>query len=395
MEVTMDGQQAAEKPSCIGVMDKALALDRDGGDVVHLEKGEPDFDTPPLVVEAAVDALRNGHTRYTTSTGLLELREAICGFYARVHAVDIDPERVIVNSGSSPALLTVLLAVLAPGDEVVLPDPAYSSYRRLVELAGAKPVHVPTRHDDFRYTADAAAAVIGPATKAIIINFPSNPIGSTADANLLTEFANLGPLVISDEVYQGMSYTDILDPTILSVTVDAVALQSFSKAYAMTGWRLGYAVLPSHLVSRVKAIHQDGFVCPNAFVQRAAIAALDHAEEIFDGWRGPLRERRDLLLAGLPELGFEIPCTPDGGFYVFAKLPPGHNDSYTFAARLLSEARVAVVPGPEFGPDGEGYVRLSYATPAPRIAEGLRRIGSFLTKPPSPRGETHGQLSAR
>lgn len=374
----MSTDPTQDRPSCMGVMDRALALERAGDDVVHLEKGEPDFPTPEPIVEAAVRALRDGHTSYTSSAGLLELREAICGYYQRVHGVAVAPSQVVVNAGSSPALLTALLAVLVPGDEVVVPNPGYPSYRRLVELAGAKPVPVATAGQGFRYTAEAAAELVGPTTRAIIVNFPSNPVGATAGLAALQAFTRLGPLVIADEVYQGLSYGPGIDPSILRVTGDAVVVNSFSKAFAMTGWRLGYAILPPDLVSQVAPIHQDAFISPNAFVQRAGIEALGRAEQIMRGWRDELRARRDLLLAGLAATGFEVPYPPEGAFYVFAKLPPGHHDSYAFAARLLERARVAVTPGAEFGSDGEGYLRLSYATAPPRITEGIDRIRRFL-----------------
>jgi len=366
----------AERPTCVGMMDDALALQRAGRDVVNLGKGELDFETPQVIKEAAIQALAEGKTAYTTSVGLDELRQALGEHYLRSYGVDVDPTRIIVNSGSSPALLTVFLALLEPGDEVVLPDPSYSSYRRLIESTGAKPVLVPTRPAGFRYTAAAAAEYVTAATKAILVNFPSNPLGATADRAELAAFADLGPLVIADEVYHGLSERP--DPSILECTDDAVVVNSFSKAFAMTGWRLGYVVLPPRLVPLVTPLHQDAFISPNAFVQWAGIAALAHAEQIQPRWRAELRSRRELLVDRLTALGFEIAVPPDGAFYVFCKLPAGHTDAYDFAARLLREADVVVTPGPEFGPDAAGYVRFSYATPAARIEEAADRIGAFI-----------------
>lgn len=366
------------RPTCMGVVDQALALERSGRHVVHLEKGEPDFATPRVVVDSAIAALSAGKTRYTTSAGLIELREAICAHYQRTYHARVDPDQVIVTPGSSPALLISFLALVSPGDEVILPDPAYPSYRRLIEMTGAKPVHLSLRRSGFRYTAEAAAGLMTPATRAIVVNFPANPLGSVIDQAALASFARLGPTVISDEAYHGLSYTAAGDPSILQATGDAIVVSTFSKAFAMTGWRLGYCILPPHLVPRARTINQDSLVCAAAFTQWAAIEALAHAREITGGWRDELQARRDSLVSGLTRLGFEIAAPPMGAFYTFARLPAGHQDSYAFAARLLAQQGVAVTPGPEFGPDGEGYLRFSYATPVREIEEGLARIERFL-----------------
>lgn len=370
------------RPTCMGVVDKALAMEHSGRDVIHLEKGEPDFATPRVVVDSAIAALNAGQTRYTPSTGLTELREAISAHYGRAYRAEVDPSRVIVTPGSSPALLISFLALLSPGDEVILPDPAYPSYRRLIELTGAKPVHLSLRRSGYRYTAEAAAELVTPATKAIVVNFPSNPLGTTIDRAGLASFARLGPTVISDEAYHGLSCTDGGDPTILEVAADAIVVSTFSKAFAMTGWRLGYCILPAHLIPRAQTINQDSLVCASAFTQWAGIEALAHAGEITLGWRDELQARRDCLVSGLARLGFAIAAPPMGAFYAFARLPGGHRDSYAFAAALLDQQAVAVTPGPEFGPDGEGYLRFSYATPVRKIEEGLARIERFLASQP-------------
>lgn len=375
---------SAQRSTCIGMMDNALALERDGRDVIHLEKGEPDLPTPTVVVDSAIEALRASKTFYTDSSGLPELRQAISQHLRAVDGVDVAPSQLFITSGSSPALLTTFLTICRPGDEVLLPDPTYPSYRRLIELAGAKPVPVPTRQHGFRFTAAIAAPYITPATRAILINFPSNPVGATTTLDELRELSELGPLVVSDEIYRGLSYTSQPDPSILQVKPDAVALGSFSKLYAMTGWRLGYAILPPDLVPRFKPIQQDGFVCANTFVQWAAIAAIQHADQITGTLRGEFARRRDVLLRGLDELGFAVPYSPSGAFYAFAQVPGGHQDTYQFAAELLQTYHVAVTPGPEFGSDGNGYVRFSYSTPADRIEEGLNRIESFLAHQSSP-----------
>lgn len=378
------------QPTCMGVVDKALDLEHSGCDVIHLEKGEPDFDTPRAIVDSAIRALNAGKTRYTTSAGLVELREAICAHYLRAYGVRIDADRVVVAPGSSPALLTCFLALLSPGDEVIIPDPGYPSYRRLIANASGKPVHVHLRRNGFRYTAEAAARYLTPATKAIVVNFPSNPLGSVTDRESLARFASLGPTIISDEIYHGLSCADTRDPSILEVADDAIVVSGFSKAFAMTGWRLGYSILPPHMVPAVRTIHQDSLVSCNTFVQWAGIEALTHADDISRGWRDELRRRRDHLVRGLTRLGFKIAAPPVGAFYMFARLPSGSCDSYAFAARLLETQHVAVTPGPEFGPDGEGYLRFSYATPVGRIEEALARISNFLDQEPAATHVTKG-----
>jgi len=364
--------------SCVEIMDRALALEYAGNDVIHLEKGELDFDTPEVIKESAIRAIRDGRTRYTPSFGLPELREAICEHYLRTYGVRLAPTQIVVNSGSSPAMLALFLAILAAGDEVILSNPGYRPYGTCVELAGAKPVYVGTRHRAFAYTAASAADHISTATRAIVINFPSNPVGSVIDRHALEQFARLGPLIVSDEVYHGLDFDGVRQHSILEVTNEAVVANSFSKAFAMTGWRLGYLIVPDRLVPAVKTLQQDCFISPNAFVQWAGIAALANAESILAKWRGELSRRRDCLLGGLRRLGFEIPCIPQGAFYLFARLPLTGQASSRFATDLLERVHVAVTPGTEFGSDGEGYVRFSYAASCDRIEEAIERMSRFL-----------------
>jgi aspartate/methionine/tyrosine aminotransferase len=359
-------------------MDQALSLERAGHDVIHLEKGELDFDTPEVIKESAIRAIRDGRTRYTASPGLPELREAICDHYLRAYGLRLAPAQIVVNSGSSPAMLALFLAILSAGDEVILSNPGYRPYETCVRLAGARPVYVDTGRAAFAYTAAAAAEQVSASTRAIVINFPANPVGSVADRQALEEFAGLGPLVVSDEVYHGLTFDGARHPSILELTDEAVVANSFSKAFAMTGWRLGYLILPERLAPAVTALQQDCFISPNAFVQWAGIAALTHAEPILAAWRDELRRRRDCLLNGLGQLGFDVPCPPRGAFYVFARLPADGQSSAEFAADLLRTAHVAVTPGSEFGPDGEGYVRFSYAAPCDRLEEAIDRMNRFL-----------------
>jgi aspartate/methionine/tyrosine aminotransferase len=370
------GEQPAS--TCIGVMDEAFRLEREGKRVIHLEKGELDIDTPEVVKERVVQAIRENRTRYADSSGLPELRQAICDHFARVYSVAIDPAQVIVNSGSSPAMVELFLGILDPGDEVILPNPSYPAYAHIVEAARGRVEWVGTQRRAFAYTADLARPHLSPRTKAVMINFPANPTGAVATQEAMGAFAELGPTVVSDEVFHGLAFTDGRPHTIREFTDDAVVVGSFSKAFAMTGWRLGYLVVPSRLVDRLLPLHQYFFVCPNTFVQWAAIAALEHADDIQRQLREELRRRRDTLLRGLRELGFEVPCTPEGGFCVFARPPAGGRDPATFATDLLREAHVAITPGAEFGSDGAGHVRFSLSAPSDLIQEAVQRLAAFL-----------------
>lgn len=365
--------------SCMGIVDEAARLERAGLPVIHLEKGELDLDTPDLVKDLAIEALRANRTRYSHSTGLPELRQAICDYYARRYGVDVEPGQVIVNSGSSAAILELFLALLEPGDEVLVPDPGYPAYPSFVTAARGRVVRVPSAGAGFTHSAELAAAHCSPATKAIIINFPSNPVGAVAAPDELRAFADLGPLVVSDEVYHGLAFDGARPHTILEYTTEAVAVGSFSKSFAMTGWRIGYVIVPRWLAPRLTRLHEYLFVGTNTFAQWAAVGALEHAETIQGQIRDELRRRHDCLLAGMPGVGLRPVHVPQGGFYVFVHQPPGTGTSANFAADLLDRTHVAITPGSEFGPGSEGCVRLSMSAPPGQIAEGLDRMARFLS----------------
>ena len=363
--------------SCMGMVDRALALDRAGVDVIHLEKGELDLDTADEVTEAAIQALRDRRTRYTTSAGLPELRQAVCDYYLRAWGASIRPSQVFVNSGSSPALLTLLMAALEPGDEVLVPDPGYPAYPALVRAAGGRPVSVSSAATGFVARAETLREAITSATRAIVINSPANPTGAVLAEAALADFARLGPLVVSDDVYLELAFDRPGQRSILALTDEAAAVGSFSKAFNMTGWRLGYLIVPDRLTARVQELQENLFVCANSFVQWAGVTALADAEKYAAAVRAELRDRQDTLLRGLAELGLEVACPPRGGFYAFARLPERLLPSARFARDLLEQAHVAVTPGGEFGPSGEGYVRFSCAAPSARIEEAMRRIKAF------------------
>ena len=365
--------------SCVGMQDRARELARRGRDVIHLDRGELDFNTPQVVIDAAVAALRENRTRYGDSSGSPELRAAICQHYARAYGVEIRPSQVLVHAGSSPLLLHLFLTVVGPGDEVVLPDPGYPGYATCVRAVRGVAKQAPAGDAGFSYRAADAARHITAATKAVVVNSPCNPTGSVLSAAELARFSGLGPLVISDEAYHGLLLDGRAPHSMLEFSSDAVVVNSFSKAYAMTGWRLGYLIGPRELVASLEPLQRDCVISPNTFVQDAGVVALSDATSFTTMWRDELRRRRDVLVAGLTKIGLEVPCHPSGGFYAFARLPDGY-DSAQFASRLLQEEAVAVVSGHNFGPAGRRHIRCSFAPRPERLEAAVSRIAAFLDR---------------
>jgi len=361
------------------VLEEAERLQRDGIDVVHMEVGEPDFDTPACIREAAERAMRDGKTHYTHSLGILPLREAICEDYHRRYGVEVSPDQVMVTAGTSPALFMLFSVLLDPGDEVILSNPYYACYPNFVSFAEGVPVYVDALESDgYQIRPEAIRERIGPRTKAIMINSPSNPTGVVLDAERMDQIARLGPMVVSDEIYHGLVYEG-KEHSILEFTDRACVLNGFSKLYAMTGWRLGYIIAPREIIRAMQKIQQNFFISANAFVQWAGVAALREAAADVEEMRKTYSERRLHLLDGLRGLAFQIPHPPTGAFYVLVNARKYTNDSLSFAFDLLRHARVAVAPGIDFGSNAEGYLRFSYATSLERIHEGIRRLGEYLS----------------
>jgi aspartate/methionine/tyrosine aminotransferase len=360
------------------VLERAAEMERRGEDVVHLEVGEPDFDTPQCIKEAAFRALREGRTHYTHSLGIPELREAICEHYVRRYGVDITPERVVVTAGTSPGLFLAFASVIEPGDEVILSNPHYACYPHFIRFLHGKPVFVEVEESDgFQYRPERVAERVGPRTKAILINSPSNPTGNLLDAERMRALAEMGPLIISDEIYHGLVYEG-REHSILEFTDRAVVLNGFSKLYAMTGWRLGYLILPPEMVRPIQKIHQNFFISANDFVQWAGITALREAGPDVERMRRIYDERRRYMLRRLRDLGFGITVEPTGAFYVLANARHLSEDSYSLAFDILEKARVGVAPGIDFGTHAEGYLRFSYAASLDRIREGMDRLEAYL-----------------
>ena len=376
----MFAKRAEEIPPFIvmDVLETAQQMEREGKDIIHLEVGEPDFDTPDCIKDAAICALREGKTHYTHSLGLLELREAICAHYGKRYGVTLSPDQVLVTSGTSPAMAVLFSTLLEKDDEVVISDPHYACYPNFIRFFDGAPVCVPVNEcDGFQYTPEAIRASISPRTRAILINSPSNPTGNLLSGARMAQIASLGIPVISDEIYHGLVYGEE-EHSILEYTDNAFVLNGFSKAYAMTGWRLGYLIAPRAFMRPLQKIQQNLFISPNAFVQWAGVAALRDAEPDVLRMRAIYNERRLYLIRRLRELGLGICVEPTGAFYVLGNISAFSRDSYRTAFDILKRAHVGVTPGIDFGKNCEGYLRFSYANSLDNIREGMNRLEDYL-----------------
>jgi len=376
----MPAERAKDIPSFIvmDVLEKAQELERQGRHIIHLEIGEPDFPTPVCICEGAEKAIRDGHTHYTHSLGLIELREAICGHYLEKYGVKISAAQVIVTSGTSPALFMIFSSLLDPGDEIIISDPHYPCYPNLADFLKAKPVCVNVREDEgFQYRAEDIRKAMGKRTKAVLVNSPSNPTGTLLAPDRMAAIADLGPYVVSDEIYHGLVYED-REHSILEFTDRAFVLNGFSKAFAMTGWRLGYVIAPAEFVRPLQKIQQNFFISAGSISQWAGLAALTRAGGDVEHMRAVYNERRKYLLQRLRDLGFVIKVEPKGAFYVLVNAKHLAESSYDLAFDILDKAGVGVSPGIDFGRNAEGYIRISYANSLDNIKEGLDRIESYL-----------------
>jgi aspartate/methionine/tyrosine aminotransferase len=370
----------------VEVFERAEELERQGHDVVHLEFGEPDFDTPEVIREAAIRAIRDGRTRYTHSLGILPLREAIAEHYLATYGVAVSPDQVLVTAGTSPAMLLLFTILLAAGDEVVLTDPHYACYPNFVRYADGVPVYVPVDEDHaWEVDPEAVRERLTARTRAIMVNSPANPTGAVLPAGRLAALAELaeraGAWLVSDEIYHGLAYAD-REHTVLEFTDRAFVLNGFSKAYAMTGWRLGYLIAPKGYIRSLQKVHQNFFISSQEVSQWAGVAALREAGAEVVRFRRVFDERRRAAVDGLRAIGLGVGPEPTGAFYVFADARRFCASSYDFAFEILAGAHVALTPGIDFGAGGEGYLRVSYANGLDRVREGIRRLGEFLQARP-------------
>jgi aspartate/methionine/tyrosine aminotransferase len=365
------------------VLERAQELEREGARIIHLEVGEPDFDAPACVKEAACKALEDGYTHYTHSLGAYELREAICEYYQSRYQVSLDPGQVIVTSGSSPAIFLVFSALLEKQDEVIISDPHYACYPNFIRFVDGKLITVPVYEEDgFQFRPEVIREKITPRTRAIFINSPSNPTGNLLSAARMRQIAELTkcdqcPYIVSDEIYHGLVYEG-KEHSILEFSDHAFVLNGFSKQFAMTGLRLGYVIAPRAFIRPMQKLQQNFFISANAMVQRAGVAALKHAGEDVARMQKIYNQRRKVMIRRLKEMGFGITVEPTGAFYVFANARHISDDSYRLAFDILEKAHVGVSPGIDFGENGEGYLRFSYANSLENIEEGMDRLEQYL-----------------
>jgi len=363
------------------VLERAQEMERAGESVIHLEVGEPDFDTPEAIKTAAIEAMHRGETHYTHSLGIQQLREAVCNYYSEIYGVDrIEPDQVLITSGTSPAFLIGMGAILESGEEVILSDPHYACHPNFVRFLEAIPKTIPVYEEDgFQYRPEAIRAALTPKTRAILINSPANPTGNLLEPRRMAEIADMGRWVLSDEIYHGLVYEGRAR-SMLEFTDRCIVFNGFSKLFAMTGWRLGYLIVPKELVRTMQKMLQNFFISANAMVQAGGVAALTDPTVRTDVQKmcDTYDERRKFIIPRLREIGFEITVEPTGAFYIFANARRFTRDSYAFAFEILENARVGITPGIDFGPGGEGYVRFSYANSIENISEGLRRIEDHL-----------------
>ena len=383
----IQGTEVASKRTCemssfivMDVMEAAAEMERRGEDIVHLEVGEPDFDTPACIKAAITQAIEKGDTHYTHSLGIVDLREAICEDYHKRYGVRVDPDQVMVTSGSSPAIFMLFAALLEADDEVIISDPHYACYPNFINFAQGCCVRVPVLEEDgFQYRPEAIRAKQTARTKAIFINSPSNPTGTLLSAERMQAIADMGPYVVSDEIYHGLVYEG-REHSILEFTDKAFVINGFSKLYAMTGLRLGYLIAPRPFMRPLQKVHQNFFISATAAIQRGGVAALTEAQADVDRMRAIYNERRLYMIDRLKSLGFGITVEPTGAFYVFVNTKHLNPDSFNLAFDILKKARVGVTPGVDFGPNGEGYLRFSYANSLENIHEGLDRLEAYLQK---------------
>jgi aspartate/methionine/tyrosine aminotransferase len=310
----------------------------------------------------------------------MELRQALCRHYWDKYRVSVTPEQFIVTSGTSPAMILIFGALLDPGDEVLLPNLHYACYPNILKLVDAVPRYVPVMEEHgFQMNPAALGPYLTPRTKAVLVNSPGNPTGTLMSPDWMARLADLGPYVISDEIYHGLVYEG-QEHSILEFTDKAFVINGFSKLYAMTGWRLGYLIAPPDFIRPLQKLMQNFFISANPFVQRAGIAALTQAGAEIEAMRASYDARRRFLLAGLEKLGFRIPVPPTGAFYVFVNARHLSADSYALAFDILEKIKVGVAPGIDFGPGGEGFLRFSYANSLENLAEALRRLETYLAQ---------------
>jgi aspartate/methionine/tyrosine aminotransferase len=370
----------------MALLARARELEGQGRSIIHMEIGEPDFPTPVPIYEAGVRALERGEVFYTPATGLPELKRAVAGFYLTRYGVELPPERVVITTGASGALLLACAALVDPGDEVLIADPGYPCNRHFVRLMEGAPRLVPVdAASDYQLTPSLLERNWTSRTSAALLATPSNPTGTLISTEHLAGMADLargrGGTLMVDEIYHGLVYEGEYT-TALAFADDVFVINSFSKYFNMTGWRLGWLVAPEQYVPELDKLAQNIYLAPPTTAQKAALAAFQpDTIRILEARRAEFRARRDYLVPALRHIGFDIPLMPQGAFYVYAGCEKLTRDSFGFARNLLERAGVAITPGIDFGANApERHVRFAYTNPIERLQEGVRRIAEFLKK---------------
>ncbi len=369
------------------VLAKAKQLEAQGKKIIHLEIGEPDFDTPQNIIDSAIDALRGGWTHYGPSAGLPELREAVAEEVTRTRGVKVDPTEVVITPGGKPVMFFAMLALIDDGDEVIYPNPGFPIYESVIDFIGAKSVPIRLREENqFRLDVDELVSLVTPKTRMIVINSPQNPTGSVLTEEDLRAIADISIkndiIVLSDEIYSRIIY-DGEHRSMYSydgMPERMIILDGYSKTYAMTGWRLGYGVMPAPLAEQVAKLQTNCNSCTASFSQRAGISALTGPQNDVEAMVGEFKKRRDIVVEGLNKIKNVHCLVPDGAFYVFPNVSRARLKSGELADRILEEAGVALLSGTSFGSFGEGFIRISYANSIENINKALERLTDFFAK---------------
>jgi aspartate/methionine/tyrosine aminotransferase len=385
---TLAGRMSGIDPFLVmDVQDRALELEAKGRRIIHMEIGQPDFPAPPQVAAAAIEAIRSRRLGYTASIGIPQLRQAISDYYRRQLGISVAPSRIVVTAGASGGFLLVLGVLLNPGDEVLMADPSYPCNRNFVRLFGGVPSMIPVDEKQLYQPLDSdIRARWGPRTHGVLIATPSNPTGSVIPEEelraIIESARNRGGFVIVDEIYQGLAYDDAVNPSALALAEDVFVVNSFSKYFNMTGWRLGWVVAPASHVREIEKLAQNVFICPSAPAQYSALAAFQpDTLAVLEDRRLEFQRRRDYLVPALRELGFRIPILPQGAFYIYAGCENFAADSSEFALRVLHEAGVAIAPGADFGVNqARQHVRFAYTRALEDLKEGVESIDRMLRR---------------
>lgn len=369
------------------VLAKAKQLEARGKDIVHLEIGEPDFDTPGNIIESAIKALKSGWTHYGPSAGLPELREAIAKEVTKTRGVKVDPSQVVVTPGAKPIMFFGLLALIDDGDEVIYPNPGFPIYESVINFIGAKAVPIRLREENqFRLDVNELADLVSPKTRMIVINSPQNPTGSVLTGDDLKAIAEIAikndVIVLSDEIYSRIRYSGVHNSifSIKNMPERTIILDGYSKTYAMTGWRLGYGIMPADLADQVAKLQTNCNSCTASFTQIAGIEGIKGPQGEVDKMVSQFLKRRDIVVKGLNDIENVTCQVPEGAFYAFPNVSGFGIKSSELADRILNEAGVAVLSGTSFGVFGEGYIRISYANSIANIDKALGRLKEFFSK---------------